>query len=340
MRRNTGKSFLLSLLSLVVTWGGAGIARAEDKPGVPVELRPLPGGRLVYLETDGPYWEAGPTIAKVQDLMTAQKQTGPIHVRYAGDPSAESGSARKAKIGFIANGDWAIENPFREEKLEPAQAAGLLIEGLQGSAVQSIPAIKTWIQTQGLEPSGPVVELINGLGDAKKPAKSELLMLVRQPKTATPDAKSNAVAETSSSGDLWEKKDYKGIAERLIPDKPAPSKETQIWLGQIVYRVGAVAKGVSMMYPDQAADTTVLTDALMDRLTRVAPNAMSEAKKQAITRTDFRPDSIEGQRSRLVRALDTLLYKVSSKSKTPTEVASEVRRILGLAENLILETPP
>ena len=295
---------------------------------------------MVYLETDGPYWEAGPTVAKVQALMTAQKQTGPIHVRYAGDPSVESGSARKAKIGFMASGDWVVETPFREERLEPAQAAGMVIEGLQGAAVQNIPAIKTWIQVQGLEPSGPVVELINGLGDAKKPAKSELLILVHQPKTTTKDATPKPATEANVAADIWTKKDYKGIAQRLIPDKPIPSKETQIWLGQIVYRMGAVAKGVTIMYPDQAADTTVLTDALMDRLNRVAPDAMSEAKKQAINRTDFRPDSIEGQRARLVRALDTLLSKVSSKSKTPTEVASELRRILGLAENLISETPP
>lgn len=349
MRKNKRGALPGVVAGLVAAVAPIGFSNAEDKAAAQVELKPTPGGRFIYLEADGPYWEAGATIAKIQDLMTAHQQTGPINVRYSGDPSADSGGARKAKIGFIAAGAFVIEAPFREQEVEPVAAAGMVIEGFQGATVQSIPTIKNWIQSQGLEPSGLVVELINGLGDAKKPAKSEMFIAVRQPRnqakpTESPDTKSEAPAKPTLPGsvidELWDKKDYKGIAERLIPEQPAPNKETQIWLGQLVHRVGAVSKGVLMMYPDQAAETTVLTDALVDRLTKVAPDAMSESKKQSIVRTDYRPDSLEGRRSRLVRELDMLLSKVSSRSRTPGEVSADLRRILDQVQVLISETAP
>jgi len=337
------------------------MSQGEDIASDAVRLKTLPAGRFVYLDLDRPYWEAGPVVNRVRDLMVAHTESGPIQLRFAGDPSAESQTPGRSKVGFVASGDWGVEAPFREMVLEAGEAAGLSLEGQLGTATQRLPAIRDWMQTQGLEPSGSVVELLASNDDPLKPAQSEIFLLVRGAEavpvkppispptdaTVTPASPPRVDKDAQSDQDsaprlseLWTRKDYAAIADRLISDAPGPMTESQIWLGQVVYRVGAIAKGLRMMYPDASADLTIFADTLMDRLKIVAPNAMSEARKRTVVQVDATGGSLDSRRARALRGLDMLLGKTSSRSIDPEAAAIEVGRLLEQLEELARPASP
>lgn len=337
-----------SLLAITVVLGSTLPLFAQANPAAQSQLKKVPGGRFVYLEWDGPYWQAGPTITRVKEFMASQNQKGMIQVRYPGDPSTEPASATKSIIGFMAPADCKIESPFKEVILAPADAVSLTIEGQPGVAIRKVASIKKWILSQGITPTGPVIEMVDSEVDLNKQGKIEVLVLATSPLAGSgPRAvaaeipmESPATVNDKVTKEMWETKQYKRISELLVPETPAMNTETQTWIGQVVFRISAISKGIQVVYPDHAGDITTFADTLTNRLGKVAPNAGEEAKKQSIVRTDHRPDSVEGKRIQMVRDLDKLLSQVSTKTLSAAQVEGELRRVLAPAQDLISPTPP
>lgn len=340
-------------------------AVADESKSPTVEHKSLPTGRFVYLEVDGPYWQIGPTVSKVQELMTRQGEKGPIQIRRTGYPFANSRSALHSRIGFMTSGDWPLETTFQEETLQAAEAASITIQGLQGTAMQRTSELETWIRQKKLEPTGTIVELISPNTNPLGSSTAEILMLYREPQptrnpttdriplespepptpSAEPPGRESAAEPKAATpvpmGDLWSQKDYSSIARRLIPVAPAPVGDTQVWLGQVVFRFNAVAKGLTMTDPDHAGDFTLFADTMTARLNQIAPNALGEARKRMTApQIDPRAETKDARRALVIRTLDTMLARISSRTLDVKGTTTEAGTLLSAIQDLIAETPP
>lgn len=349
----------------------APLAGSNSPKPPPIVLKKKDAGRFVYLEHQGPYWNAGPLVTSVRDLMAAKKESGPLQIRLAGDPTTTPENALRSKIGFLATGDWVPDAPFKEEKLGPEEVASTTVEGPHGTTTQYYPTLRTWIHDQGLEPSGPVVEIVPTQDTKGNELRTEIQIPVRRPKAAIKkeleEGGSKANEPTLVSGrtevkdgparkgpdaeiqqqagnrrpirELLDQKEYLGIAEQLISNEPAQPREVQIWLGQIVFRVGAVAKGLLLHYPDQAGDLAVFSDILFVRLEKLLPGVVEESLKKAVVRVNPQDSSAEARRNTMVQELDKLLARVSSKAMDPKATALELARILQkVQDSMVAET--
>ncbi len=349
-------------LVLIVAIGPPGDSAAKGGD-LEIALKRTEPARLVYLEHSGPYWSMGPLFTPVQEQMTARREKGPIVVRYSADPTAVSPKSLRTQVGFLASGDWEVEPPFKSEALDSVEVASAIVPGPSGTTTRHYSAIREWITQQGRKPLGPVMELYPASRSLKaSDLRIEIQMALAEPETpavappsrigpavprqpiaAAPVAAQEPTATAPAEPilavkDLVEAGRYERVAEQLMPaDRPMPAT-TQLWLGQLVFRIGAVAKGLQERHADRAAPVKAVADALMARYRLVSAGSAADPLAQAVVRVDSAGDPMATKKRAITRDLDRLLGRVATKAADPDAALTELTRITQEIQDL--STPP
>jgi effector-binding domain-containing protein len=130
------------------------------------------------------------------------------------------------------------------------------------------------------------------------------------------------------------------IAEQLIPvDRPTPAA-LQVWLGQVVFRVSAVAKGIEQTFPGGAPQVTALSEAIVRRYRQASESSNVNPLESAVVHVDMRSDPHSAQRRSIVRDLDNLLGQVAIKTVDADSALGRLEDILQRIQDLMHSAQP
>lgn len=130
------------------------------------------------------------------------------------------------------------------------------------------------------------------------------------------------------------------IAEQLIPvDRPTPAA-LQVWLGQVVFRVSAVAKGIEQTFPGGAPQVTALSEAIVRRYRQASESSTVNPLESAVVHVDMRSDPRSAQRRSIVRDLDNLLGQVAIKTVDADSALGRLEDILQRIQDLTPSVKP
>lgn len=135
--------------------------------------------------------------------------------------------------------------------------------------------------------------------------------------------------------ELVEANRFNRIAEQLMPDDLAIPTPHQVWLGQVVFRIGAAAKGVKQVHPGAEQTAVALAGAITRRYKRVSVNFMADPLAQAVVRADAHTDPLAGRKRAIMRNLDTLLGRIALRSVDADSTVEELARVIQRVQDLL-----
>jgi len=346
-----GLSFLLVVVTLAAT-EPAGTSAAASQP-TPVEtsmgLKQTKPTRVVFLEHIGPYWTVGVPFSRARERMLANGETGPAFVRCLDDPATTPPDSLRTQIGYMASKSDHVEAPFLAGQLNGEWVAWMAVDGPSRTTTHIHARLRAWLKDRGYEPVGPLVELFptNAWNARADESRTEIQIAVRHVGGTNDGRVSPEVASDGRSVDTSEPlpadpapvvvSGWDAIVERLIPMSPPLPALKRAWVGQVVVRVGAVAKGVQQVYPGQARETTVLAERLAERYRHIASPSELHPVTKSIHRIDPRANPIVQEQQAIIRDLDLLLGRLGQRTVSPEESLTHLNDILTHAAELISE---
>ena len=126
-----------------------------------------------------------------------------------------------------------------------------------------------------------------------------------------PTDESGTLEPIQSVAALIESARFDRIAEQLMPSNWKPSAAVRLWLGQVVFRIQAVAKGIDEVYPGEGRIALDLAGALRRRYRRVSVDLEQSPLDQAVVRVDVHGDPLATRRREIVADLDRLMGRIA-----------------------------
>ncbi len=100
---------------------------------------------------------------------------------------------------------------------------------------------------------------------------------------------------------------FERVAELLMPlDRHFP-QAFQLWFGQVVFRIGAVARGIAQVYPGEGSTVTALSDAIRRRYDLFSADFALDPRDQPVLRVDPHSDRHAVRKRGIMRELDAML---------------------------------
>ncbi|UCE61548.1 MAG: GyrI-like domain-containing protein [Phycisphaerales bacterium] len=118
------------------------------------------------------------------------------------------------------------------------------------------------------------------------------------------------------------------LAEQLIPTGNRIPRTHRVWLGQVVFRVGAVARGIEQVYPGKGSRISALSGALRRRYDAISVNFASDALGSAVVSADSRTDPDAPAKRVIMHDLDMILGEIAVKSADADNTANRLANIL------------
>ncbi len=354
---NMKNALIIGMVSTyaMATYAAQGTLRPAERT---FELKRIEPRRIIYLEHTGPYWTLRSVFLQISEIMAAHHETGPMFARYLADPTAVPATTLRTQVGFVAKGDWEPQPPLFSAQAEGEEVAATVVEGSYGTTMRYHSEIRNWLSEQGLEAMGPVIELYPTAPSAAsaKPLRTEIQVPFRRIKATAVTTTESWVAEVSPRlpekvdvpndpspvqpapeplsliKDLFSTARFDRIAEQVVPIDRPMAVPMQVWLGQIVFRISGLAKGLEHTYPGEAADVVALADACAQRLREASANWKVNPLDQAVVRVDTRSDPQAAQKRAIMRDLDQLLGQVAMKTIDPKAAGDRLVAILQLVQ--------
>jgi hypothetical protein len=133
---------------------------------------------------------------------------------------------------------------------------------------------------------------------------------------------------TATLSELFESGRHEAIAMRLMPRGEPIPPELNLWLGQIVFRVNAAAKGLDRMYPGEADDVGDLAAAFKQRYEVASKLRPAGASEPTVVRVDPSTTRASRHRRDMITELDRLLARISIKAAGPTKAKEELVQLI------------
>lgn len=315
--------------------------------------------QVVFLEHTGPYWTVGPLFKQVREAMAEHNEIGPMFARYLADPTVVPAESLQTEVGFVTQGTWNPEPPLKIAQRAGEQVVSIVVEGSYGTTTRSYSLLRDWISRQGFEAVGPLIELYPSPPQGTLPSahRTEIQIPVRpassavsstsEPKVGvvfprkpddTPATSENDNSPTIVSmeplypiKDLVDSSRFDRIAEQLVPTHRPMPVGMQVWFGQVVFRISAVAKGIEQTYPGGAPQVTALSEAIVRRYRVVSASSKIDPLAQAVVRVDTHSDPQSAPKRLIMRDLDNLLGQVALKT---IDAQSALERLSGLLQRI------
>ncbi len=124
------------------------------------------------------------------------------------------------------------------------------------------------------------------------------------------------------------------IAEQLMPDDCDIPAGLQVWLGQVVFRIGAAAKGIEQLDPDGEHVAARMADAIIDRYREVSVNFELDPLDQAVVRVDVWNDPLGLGKRAVMRELDMLLGRIAFHRVGPLDAGAVTDELAGIVQRV------
>lgn len=125
------------------------------------------------------------------------------------------------------------------------------------------------------------------------------------------------------------------IALQLMPDDRSIPVEHQVWFGQVVFRVRAVAKGIRYMGPVAGVTASALADAITRRYREVSVDFTLDPLDQVAVITHPQGNALANDKRAIMRSLDTLMGRISLASIDADGATRDLVRILQNVQKLV-----
>ena len=280
-------------------------------PQPPYETAERPGGLVACRYVDGPCLTISPQYAAMKEWATAHGYlaVGPITEIYSlpGEPDTNGTRAELQMPVKLADPKTAEDPDLTEH---------LLSDGSEHQAATETPAEKS------AELLPATIAVPPGEPEAPEQAPEPALPKRQDQPPARPVLPVRELAYENR---------FDRIAEQLLPDVAALPPDLQVWLGQVVLRIEAIAKGIERTYPDEGSPIKTLAEALARRYEDVAGDFVRDPLDQAVVRVNEQSDPNAGKKRTIVRELDTIMGRIALQS---IDVQSTYDQLLGIAERV------
>jgi hypothetical protein len=126
------------------------------------------------------------------------------------------------------------------------------------------------------------------------------------------------------------------VALALMPDDRVIPVEHQVWFGQVIFRVRAVAKGIQQRAQGRETTALALANAVDERYREVSATfAVNPLDHVAAAGGSPASDNVSAQKRRIMRSLDALMAKIALAITDGPTATSELVRILQSTSNTL-----
>ena len=125
------------------------------------------------------------------------------------------------------------------------------------------------------------------------------------------------------------------IAEQLMPEGRVIPDSDQLWLGHVVFRIGAVAKGIQQVYPRETRVAGAMADAVTRRYKKISAGFQADPLGQAVVRVDVQTDPLADRKRAIMRDVDSLLGRIAFRSVGAEAATDELAEILQRVQDLM-----
>lgn len=244
--------------------------------------------------------------------------TGPVtevHLPPAKD-QAISGPGTELRVTIEPQTDAPLDNPEAKQtdpEREPvAETPGTVKAAKRASTAQPAESVQP--------------DAVDHATDPATDPTSDETQLERQP----PRPIAELIAE----------KDWDRIARQIMPtdlDIPAPM---QLWFGQVVFRIGALGKGMKRQGAEADPGAVALAEAVTRRYRKVSARFTMDPLSQAVVRIDPRQDPNADRKRSILRDLDALLAKVAQRALDPKDALDTLSDLLQRTCDVLHECEP
>ena len=165
---------------------------------------------------------------------------------------------------------------------------------------------------------------------------------IEQPGEAEPDAavgakvpSARASTRTGSISQLLEHRRFDQIAEQILPPADTIPPSLQIWLGQVVYRLSALAEGIKRVHPGEGETIFAVIEATNRRYAAVFVGSSVDPLEPPVVYVDSESDPLAAEKRAIMLQLDLLLGRVALRSVDVTATLSELVGILQRIADLV-----
>jgi len=216
------------------------------------------------------------------------------------------------------------------------------------TAPASTTIVSTVLSSNGTEPSHArhstasttspgVAARTEGPGQAIDPARAK-------PSAEEPPLNDAAASSDDATLDsLYVSQRMPQVAERLLPVGSSMSDAEVAWMGQFIFRVQALAKGVEQVYPQEAreiADLKALAVALERRYREQRPDGFAGSAARVVVRAAPNQDRAAAARQAVMRDMDSLLGRVALRTVDAAGAVSGLIELLSRMETSLADTRP
>ena len=134
--------------------------------------------------------------------------------------------------------------------------------------------------------------------------------------------------------------EFNRVAEQLMPDNRAVPPLDQLWLGQFVFRIGAVARGLEQVYPGQAGKATTLAQALTSRHKKVYAELKHAPLAEVAVRLNTQDAPVAVRRREVMNDVDRLLARIALGAVGVDDALDELGGVLERVQGLLEQVSP
>lgn len=100
---------------------------------------------------------------------------------------------------------------------------------------------------------------------------------------------------------------FERVADLLMPADTRFPQALQLWFGQVVFRIGAIARGIPQVYPGAGSTVTALSEAIRRRYDLFSADFTLDPRDQPVLRVDPHSDRYAVGKRSIMRELDAML---------------------------------
>lgn len=310
------------------------VSDERHKPAPPFKKSRRRAEFVAYMTLDSPANTTG-SYAVMREWISSHGYValGPVTEVYP-SPRDVAITHQRTEIQMpIRSASPAIEESkpvVQETPSEPArQASGRPPPGRPPLLESDLPGPKDLGYPRGVSDTpSPVVE-----GLAQQTQTDESIADPRE----VPEAEQVERPALTPVEDLVEAREFDRIAEQLLPDPRAIPHTWRLWLGQLVFRIGAASRGIRRLHPGDDREVTDFADAITRRYKVVSAGFQLDPLAQAVVKFGSQndPDTAK-EKEEIMREMDALLGEITLRSADPKQTVRRLTDIVQRTQDLLV----
>ncbi len=142
----------------VLTHGGCG-KKEEVKKSYEVRTKTTEKMTLIYLKHTGPYDQMGEIFARLAEYATKKELTGDVVGIYYDDPAQVPAEELRSEIALVAPEGTVPDSGYSMQVVPAQKVVYTILRGPYDEIAREYPYMMQWIEENGYEASGPLMEI-------------------------------------------------------------------------------------------------------------------------------------------------------------------------------------